>query len=90
LCVVFLTCCPCSRQDSLEIIEGRIYLTGNDPFIRVAVEADDGCAYILDCSEELKSKLMTMQNQTVQVICSHVIIRNNYRLAVVQGINFVE
>jgi len=87
--VSLMACWPCRKMES-RVLEGCIYLTGSEPFTKLAIESTDGNIYLLDCSEELKNKLTKMQNQTVQLLCSKIIIRENYRLAVVTGMKIVE
>jgi hypothetical protein len=51
----------------VETMVGRVYVTGNEPFTKFALQLEDGSAYILNCSKELQDQLSREQGKTVKV-----------------------
>jgi hypothetical protein len=42
---------------------GTIYVTGNEPFTRLALQAEDGNRYILKCEKDLEETLGRSQGK---------------------------
>lgn len=71
--VMFLTACTGSRiETSGGVLQCKIYVTGNEPFTRLACEDAEGVVYLLSCSKELQEKLLKKQGQLVNLHCSHI------------------
>lgn len=64
LAVVISACCSCKEagQDKQNnIITGEIYITGNDPFTKVALRLDDETSYLISADEETLEMLRGKQ-----------------------------
>jgi hypothetical protein len=61
--------CSSSRHVIPEqgLLVGIIYRIGNDPFTKFGLQTSEGTVYILHCSKEIESKLMTKQGKSLQV-----------------------
>lgn len=75
--IVFLFCnCfffKTGKADSA--IQGRIYIAGNEPFARIAIEKDNGDVYYLKCKEQIKKKLWDLQGK--KIVVNYVEIKEN-------------
>jgi uncharacterized Zn finger protein len=56
-----------SVNNDVETMVGEVYVTGNEPFTKFALQLEDGSAYILKCSKELQDQLSREQGKTVKV-----------------------
>lgn len=87
----FLLSCSGSKQDDGSgLIEGKIYMTGNEPFTHLAVEREDGQVFILSGPEELMKELQELQGKTVKLQCSKIVRGKMENTAVVEGVERVE
>jgi hypothetical protein len=61
----------CSSQGSTanqeKSVEGTVYVTGNEPFTRLALVAEDGTRYLLSCTKELEELLNRSQGRKVRI-----------------------
>jgi hypothetical protein len=48
-------------------LEGRIYITGNEPFTRLALENTEGDVFLLQCEKELEEELWQLQGKSVLI-----------------------
>ena len=49
-------------------IEGKIYTLGNEPFVQLAIELDNGQHYILISSHDIEANLRQHQGRRVQLV----------------------
>jgi|WetSurMetagenome_2_1015567.scaffolds.fasta_scaffold937256_1 hypothetical protein len=49
------------------VIEGRVYIIGNEPFTRLAINQGMGTQYILLCSKESEAMLRNNQGKYVKI-----------------------
>jgi hypothetical protein len=57
-----------TKDSSLSTISGVLYVAGNEPFARLAVETDSGKVFvILDQPEELYKELWKLQGRKVEL-----------------------
>ena len=83
--MLLLTACAGSKVETTAgTIQGKIYVTGNEPFTRLALEDAKGKVYFLSCSKELKEKLLKQQGLTVRLHCSQIIKGENQNSATVE------
>jgi len=61
-CVLTLTGVNC--KDTIEIV-GKLYIVGNEPFTKVAIEAEDGKTYVI--MGAITDSLRKMQGKVVRV-----------------------
>lgn len=55
-------CCNCGKSIAEGSgVSGTIFITGNDPFTKLALQTDDEKVYLLECSEEMKKELWSKQ-----------------------------
>ncbi len=74
-CMVFLMatfllagCCRSGQtMDEIHVATGRIQVIGNEPFTRLALQADDGTVYVLRCEKKVEAILAGEQGHRVQV-----------------------
>jgi len=67
--VALLSACV---QDSGIEVEGRIYVTGNEPFTQLAVETPEG-SYCLTGADELwdmQGQVLTIRGELVDEVCA--------------------
>ena len=62
----------CTRTSELSgnearTIVGKVYVMGNEPFTRLAVEMENKQVYVLHCSKEIETMLLSKQGQLVRV-----------------------
>lgn len=89
--IFFLLACSGSKQDDGSgLIEGKVYMTGNEPFTHLAVEREDGEVFILSGPEELMKELEEMQGMTVKLQCSKIVRGKVENRAVVERYEHVE
>lgn len=62
MCMVTIIGVNC--KDTIEVV-GRIYIVGNEPFTEVAIETEDGKAYVI--VGEIADSLRKMQGKLVEV-----------------------
>jgi hypothetical protein len=48
-------------------VTGVLYAIGNDPFIKLGLQTPDGTMYILKCTKEIESDLLTKQGKIVTI-----------------------
>ena len=48
-------------------VTGVLYAIGNDPFIKLGLQTPDGTMYILKCTKEIESDLLTKQGKIVNI-----------------------
>ncbi len=48
-------------------VTGVLYAIGNDPFIKLGLQTPDGKMYILKCTKEIESDLLTKQGKIVTI-----------------------
>ena len=88
---IFLLSCSGSKQDDGSgLIEGKVYMTGNEPFTHLAVEREDGEVFILSGPDELMKDLEEMQGMTVKLQCSKIVRGKTENSAVVKRYERVE
>jgi len=57
-------------MDSSLTVVGTLYVTGNEPFTRLAVEADSGKVYIIALQpKEIYDELWKLQGRKVELMC---------------------
>lgn len=62
--LIVATCTPSDQTgNQVSVIAGTIYVTGNEPFTRLALQAEDGTAYILKCEKDLEGMLGQSQGK---------------------------
>jgi len=61
----------CNDQNSTAI-EGRLYVTGNEPFTHLAIETPANEVYILKYPKELKAELWENQGKVLEVKCKEI------------------
>ena len=60
----FATCAPPGESvNQVRVLAGTIYVTGNEPFTRLALQAVDGRAYILKCEKDVEVMLDRSQGK---------------------------
>lgn len=64
-----LSSCSSSEWSTSEtrVVTGRVYVTGNDPFTKLAVQLDGGKVYILKCSGEVEKKIQSNQGRIMKI-----------------------
>jgi len=67
--VVCLAGCSTSELsgDAMRIIVGKVYVIGNEPFTKLAVEMENKQVYVLECTKEMQAMLLAKQGQLVRV-----------------------
>ena len=50
-----------------EELKGRIYITGNEPFTRLALKDRKGDVYYLQCEKNMKEQLWELQGKAVVI-----------------------
>ncbi len=60
-------------QSQTRTIVGKIYLTGNEPFTKLALEVATGKTYILQCTGETQELLLTNQGKLVKLHVDRVL-----------------
>ena len=50
-----------------EKLKGRIYITGNEPFTRLALKDKNGNVYYLQCEKNMKEQLWELQGKAVVI-----------------------
>ena len=90
LLLVLLTACTNSKVSKPEtVIQGRIYLTGNEPFVQPALKDTSGVGYLLTGSKEIQENLLKQQGQTVRIYCSQIVKREKLTIATVTRFEIV-
>jgi hypothetical protein len=61
--------CAGSKQSNTErgTITGRIFVVGNEPFTKIAVETAEGVMVLLRCDKKTEQELRKNQGHTVQI-----------------------
>jgi len=54
-------------------IVGKVYLTGNEPFTKLALEVPTGKTYILQCTGKIRGLLLTNQGKLVKLHVDRVL-----------------
>ncbi|MFQ5799052.1 MAG: hypothetical protein ACE5H0_10240 [Bacteroidota bacterium] len=89
--LLLLTACAGSKEDRAGgIIQGRIYVTGNEPFARLAVEDANGEVYLLSCSKKVQEELLKLQGMPVRLYCSQILRGENQNSATVERFERLE
>ncbi|MFO7888961.1 MAG: hypothetical protein R6V04_01330 [bacterium] len=65
--IVIMNCSLFYNTHEARTIKGVIFITGNEPFTRLALEDINGNVYYLQCSEEMVKKLWDLQGQEVLI-----------------------
>ena len=68
-----IICAGRKRETPTTILEGEIYITGNEPFTRVAFEDTTGVVYFLSCTEAMEKALQKHQNRPIRLYASQLI-----------------
>ncbi|MFH1853149.1 MAG: hypothetical protein ABIA75_12475 [Candidatus Neomarinimicrobiota bacterium] len=68
------------------IITGKIYLTGNEPFTRLAVSDERGVHYLLTGADSILSELYQLQGSTVKLYCSKIVHSKTRNVATIVNI----
>jgi hypothetical protein len=56
-----------SFRSHMETMVGKVYIIGNEPFTKYALQLEDGNAYVLNCSKELQIQLARQQGKTIKI-----------------------
>lgn len=71
--LIAATCTPSYQTaDQVTVVVGTIYVTGNEPFTRLALQAEDGTAYLLKCEKDLEATLGQSQGKRFIVRFLHL------------------
>lgn len=65
--IVIINCSLFNKTRETRTIKGEVFITGNEPFTRLALEDIKGNVYYLQCSEEMGKKLWDLQGQEVLI-----------------------
>jgi hypothetical protein len=61
----------CSATDGLTngsgVVVGKVYVTGNEPFTKLALQMSDGSRYVLLCTPETDRQLSQAQGKNVKI-----------------------
>ncbi|MCU7494868.1 MAG: hypothetical protein HF314_17395 [Ignavibacteria bacterium] len=66
--LLFVSCS--SSKDSargVKTVKGRVFVVGNSPFTRMALQTDSTTVYLLDCSDEIRKQLSSHQGKFAEV-----------------------
>lgn len=66
LLMLLITGCTGSTTKS-NIIEGTVFISGNEPFTYLALKTQDDKYFKLNCEDELQKELWSMQGQVVKL-----------------------
>lgn len=69
LVIVLLAGCVASGSvhSHMETMVGKVYIIGNEPFTKYALQLEDGSAYVLNCTKELEMQLARQQGKTIKI-----------------------
>jgi hypothetical protein len=68
ICMLFFSCSgPGGDELKDNNITGKVFVIGNVPFTKLGLQVDKDKIYILDCTEELKDKLLKEQGRDVKI-----------------------
>ncbi len=56
-----------TRATSLNTATGRVYVIGNEPFTKVALEVSAGTMYVLECAPDMEAMLRRKQGRMVKI-----------------------
>lgn len=90
LLLLLAACGGSKEQTAGGIIRGRIYVTGNEPFARLAVEDANGEVYVLTCSKEVQEELLKLQGMRVLLYCSEILSGEHQNSATVERFGLLE
>jgi len=65
--IVIINCSLFNNTRDIRTMKGVVFITGNEPFTRLALEDIKGNVYYLQCSEEMEKKLWNVQGQEVLI-----------------------
>lgn len=89
--IMFLTACTGARvETSGGVIQCKIYVTGNEPFTRLACEDAEGVVYLLSGSKELQETLLKVQGRIVRLHCSRIKKQGKQNFATVERFKLLE
>ncbi len=74
--IIFLLFCSCSlfkTDNTNSAIKGRVYITGNEPFTRLALEDKKGRIFYLTCDEKVKKELWKFQGKAVLIYYTEIL-----------------
>ena len=69
LAAVFLSSCGTTGEtdNQVRLLVGTIYVTGNEPFTKLALHGEDGNLYILRCEKTVEEELNQSQGRTYEI-----------------------
>jgi len=65
--IVIINCSLFNKTRETRTIEGVVFITGNEPFTRLALEDIKGNVYYLQCGEEIQETLWDLQGKEVLI-----------------------
>jgi hypothetical protein len=66
--LLFVACKPPGESSNqVNVVVGSVYLTGNEPFTRLALLAEDGNRYLLKCEKDLEILLERSQGKKIAI-----------------------
>lgn len=65
--IVIMNCSLFRNPPEPRTVKGMIFITGNEPFTRLALEDIKGNVYYLQCSKEMEKKLWDLQGKEVLI-----------------------
>ncbi len=87
LLVAACSCCKDSgEQQSGSIISGEIYITGNEPFTKVAIRVDEKTSYIVSADKETLQMLRSKQGVVFDIEYKEIKKTPEGRIIVVEKI----
>ena len=74
--------CAGSKVDT---IQGKLYVSGNEPFTFLIIESEDGNIYKIECSDSLQTELWKMQGEIINLEIEDIKKEKNNAMAFVKG-----
>ena len=72
----------CAKSD-IQTVEGRLFVTGNEPFTELAIETSANVVYKLTYPEEMAGELGQLQGKVLVIKCKNVQSYNRFNTATV-------
>ncbi len=75
--------------DSPQMITGEIMVVGNEPFTKLAVRAEGGEMYLINCSEEIGKSLLAHQGKMANLFYDEIQKKSSGKEIKVLKVNFL-
>jgi hypothetical protein len=80
--ILSLLTVECTKSD-IQTVEGRLFVTGNEPFTELAIETSANVVYKLTYPEKLADELGQLQGNVLIVKCKNVQSHDRFNTATV-------